>query len=345
MKTCSVEGCEKAVRARGWCSTHWQRWRRNGHPTDRPVSKRRLRAADHGTRQAYRDYGCRCEVCVSAASTCDVEGCDRPVVARGWCQNHYELERRKGLQPLPHEQLRTDEHIDCAMHPEPSARCYWAHKCRCDGCRRKNSAAKMLVKAGRSDPKNRLVDVEPVRRRLLELFDQGFMLKDVCEQSGVTQTSLKKIRDGHRTHVRQSTADAIMGMQGVPEPRFVPVDAELRRWIEAAVERLGYDAAQQHFGVSKRHLRDLIYKHKRTTPATRRRIMSQPLPCVVCGSDALAGGLRCLPCFRDQAKPKPYTGCGTEAGYAAHRRAGTKPCHSCRMAHTNYQQIRAENVG
>lgn len=30
MNTCSVEGCEGAVKARGWCQTHYSRWRRTG---------------------------------------------------------------------------------------------------------------------------------------------------------------------------------------------------------------------------------------------------------------------------------------------------------------------------
>jgi hypothetical protein len=30
--TCSIDGCEKPVNARGWCSTHYQRWRVNGDP-------------------------------------------------------------------------------------------------------------------------------------------------------------------------------------------------------------------------------------------------------------------------------------------------------------------------
>lgn len=30
--TCSVDGCEKSRRARGWCDTHYRRWRRNGEP-------------------------------------------------------------------------------------------------------------------------------------------------------------------------------------------------------------------------------------------------------------------------------------------------------------------------
>lgn len=28
--TCSIEGCERKVRARSWCSTHYARWRRYG---------------------------------------------------------------------------------------------------------------------------------------------------------------------------------------------------------------------------------------------------------------------------------------------------------------------------
>lgn len=31
-RLCSVEGCSKQVLKRGWCSTHYWRWRRNGDP-------------------------------------------------------------------------------------------------------------------------------------------------------------------------------------------------------------------------------------------------------------------------------------------------------------------------
>jgi len=31
-KVCSVEGCEKKEKARGWCSAHWKRWRVHGSP-------------------------------------------------------------------------------------------------------------------------------------------------------------------------------------------------------------------------------------------------------------------------------------------------------------------------
>lgn len=32
MQTCSIEGCSKKLLARGWCSLHYQRWRRHGDP-------------------------------------------------------------------------------------------------------------------------------------------------------------------------------------------------------------------------------------------------------------------------------------------------------------------------
>jgi hypothetical protein len=30
---CSVPGCTRIAKARGWCVPHWKRWRRNGNPT------------------------------------------------------------------------------------------------------------------------------------------------------------------------------------------------------------------------------------------------------------------------------------------------------------------------
>ena len=30
--TCSIEGCDNPLRSRGWCATHWDRWRVHGDP-------------------------------------------------------------------------------------------------------------------------------------------------------------------------------------------------------------------------------------------------------------------------------------------------------------------------
>lgn len=53
--TCTIEGCEKRVKARGMCPSHYQTWRRANLPQPE----------------------------------CSVEGCSKSAVARGWCHSHY----------------------------------------------------------------------------------------------------------------------------------------------------------------------------------------------------------------------------------------------------------------
>lgn len=67
----------------------------------------------------------------------------------------------------------------------------------------------------------------------------------------------------------------------------------------------------------------------------------QPRPkrCDDCPRAAMAGGRWCLTCFQATANPT-RSGCGTDAGYARHRRAGEEPCRACREAHSNYNQSR-----
>jgi hypothetical protein len=41
--TCSVQGCEKPTKARGWCTMHWTRWSRHGDPLwEPPTSEARF---------------------------------------------------------------------------------------------------------------------------------------------------------------------------------------------------------------------------------------------------------------------------------------------------------------
>lgn len=91
---CVITGCGKPVFAKGWCSAHYSRARRNGHPC--------------GGRQRYGTTGCSepgCDrphhaggLCRSHAAAkwrseqgaCSIAGCDEPIAGRGWCQVHYQ---------------------------------------------------------------------------------------------------------------------------------------------------------------------------------------------------------------------------------------------------------------
>lgn len=65
--TCAIEACDRSVLARGWCATHYSRWKRHGH-----------------TNQTRRK-----KVCV-------VDGCTEGVHGENLCQPHLYRFRKYG---------------------------------------------------------------------------------------------------------------------------------------------------------------------------------------------------------------------------------------------------------
>lgn len=77
MKVCSVEGCTQPVNARGWCSTHYSRWRKGGDPL---VANKPVRPL------------------------CKAPGCSRPHNSHGYCTTHYQRLQKFGtLEPQRRE--------------------------------------------------------------------------------------------------------------------------------------------------------------------------------------------------------------------------------------------------
>ena len=70
---CSVKGCSKGIRTRGWCPTHYARRQSHGDPLYEyvPVKKR-------------------------GVLPCGVSGCDRFYYSKGYCQKHYQICRKYG---------------------------------------------------------------------------------------------------------------------------------------------------------------------------------------------------------------------------------------------------------
>lgn len=94
VKLCSVEGCGKRVMGRGWCATHYQRWRFHG---------------DHLYEAPQKP------------TQCAVDGCLRPVLQREWCRRHY-MRWYKHRDPLkaaftPAEKRTGDNHCGKANCP------------------------------------------------------------------------------------------------------------------------------------------------------------------------------------------------------------------------------------
>lgn len=65
--SCSIEGCERLRKSRGWCNTHYERWRRHGDPRE-----------------------------TLNTNDCSVDGCSRKHVGRGYCGMHLQRWRKHG---------------------------------------------------------------------------------------------------------------------------------------------------------------------------------------------------------------------------------------------------------
>ena len=72
--TCSIDDCNRPLYGRGWCNTHYARWRRHGDP-------------EHGG-PVGRQTG--------TGQPCSINGCTAPVVASALCEGHYRRFKRWG---------------------------------------------------------------------------------------------------------------------------------------------------------------------------------------------------------------------------------------------------------
>lgn len=68
-RTCTIDGCQKPVLARGWCSAHWTRWKRHGDPLGGGVERNPL------------------------PDECTADGCTGKPLARGLCAMHWRRDK------------------------------------------------------------------------------------------------------------------------------------------------------------------------------------------------------------------------------------------------------------
>lgn len=92
---CMIDGCEMPQQNRGWCSTHYHRWRRHGDPTT-PVRKR-----------------------YPTDTVCAIEGCGQKRRKLDWCASHYAQTQRSGEPPQAFNYKWADPGRPCAVCLSP----------------------------------------------------------------------------------------------------------------------------------------------------------------------------------------------------------------------------------
>lgn len=98
-QTCSVTTCDKPAESRGWCNSHYERWRLTGDvQADVPIN------AHIGT------------------GRCIVDGCDKPTPTRGRvCAMHRQRKARSGSYELRGRPRQTRDYIKVARPGHPQA--------------------------------------------------------------------------------------------------------------------------------------------------------------------------------------------------------------------------------
>ena len=127
--TCSIEGCERAKLARGWCRAHYNRWKRHGDPLGGAAERSTGRVCEvpgcggkHEGRgycaphyNRYMAHGDPLwEKPARAVPDCSVEGCENPSRKRSWCASHYSQWTREGaVRPFHYKWHRGETCVVC----------------------------------------------------------------------------------------------------------------------------------------------------------------------------------------------------------------------------------------
>lgn len=126
-RICSVDGCKKPSAKRGWCDTHYQRWRLKGDVGSANTTRKRTPCLVEGCEKLSRTLGlCNMHAkrfkkagdagpagTIRVIGECEATGCDRPARAKGLCNMHHHRLLRSGDAEGFSLERRFFDHIAC----------------------------------------------------------------------------------------------------------------------------------------------------------------------------------------------------------------------------------------
>lgn len=226
--------------------------------------------------------------------------------------------------------------------------------CHCDGCRAAWSTYVQLRKLDKMRGRQRLVDATPAVEHVQHLVDEWGVAKHrVWEAGGCSRTMGHYLMTGRNHRADRAVVDDVCAVtiHDLPDDCWMSVDrvhdlvAEVRR-----VRGWSYRELSSRAGFVESYLIDMRRHHAKRVRVgvwrTLRRFVDdrdlQAVVCQDCGGPSWAGGLRCRDCYAAAATPSAFrwNGCGSDAGYTRHRRAGETPCDACRAAHAQAHSVR-----
>ena len=190
MTVCSVASCDHAAKTKGFCLSHYARFRR-GADLDSPMKRVRVLAdpcsVEGCEEDRYINSYCQAHYSrwkrhgdpkwVRKTATCSEGGCDVPVTARGLCAKHYHAARYRGdfeAIPCALEGCGKKAHLKglCSMHYQRKRRGIPVDAplrgAAGEGRRDRNGYVRVLRPDGTSVAEHRLVMELILGRPLLE---------------------------------------------------------------------------------------------------------------------------------------------------------------------------------